>query len=175
MFRSFSLFLSVIALVFSSMAAPLAEPRDIHPSAAEVTVNMSRAPLRVLLEKGNFDGGRLIRAAPVESVKFGKRGLWLVRPAKEFKNVSEIIGYLNSIGLEPAGYRELLEFAVQMPNFLKNSEAVYALGSPVELPSGAVSWQYYGMKDDKRFLSDVVEGEGWPINSYYLAKRKPAK
>ena len=83
MFRSFSLFLSVIALVFSSMAAPLAEPRDIHSSAAEVTVNMSRAPLRVLLEKGNFDGGRLIRAAPVESVKFGKRGLWLVRPAKD--------------------------------------------------------------------------------------------
>jgi hypothetical protein len=175
MFRSFPLCLLVIAFVFSPSAISSAEPRDIHSSASEVPVNISRTPLLVLVKKGNFDGGVSVRATPVESIKFGKRELWLVRPATEFKDASEIIGYLNSIGLEPAGYHELLELAVQKPDMLKNGEAVYALGSPAELPSGAVSWQCYGMKDDKRFLSDAVDGAGWPINSYYLAKRKPAK
>jgi len=159
-----------------SGAAASVELQGIHANAVPAMVTMSRMPLRVLVEKGEFEGGRLIRATPVESVKkFGKRELWLVRPAKEFKGVSEIIGYLNSIGLEPAGYRELLEFAIQVPNFLKNGEVVYALGSSASLQSGVVAWQYFGMKDGKRFLSDVVDGEGWPIKSYYLAKRKLAK
>ena len=175
MFRSFPLFLLVIALVFSPSAVSSADSPDNHSSASEVTVNMSRTPLRVLIEKGNFDGGHRVRATPVESIKFGKRKLWLVRPAVEFKDASAIIGYLNLIGLEPAGYRELLELAIQKPDMLKNGEAVCAFGSPASLQSGVVSWQCYGMKDEKRFLSDAVEGDGWNGNSYYLAKRKPTK
>jgi len=175
MFRSFSLFLSVIALVFSPAAISSAEPRVIHPSATEVEVNIGRTPLHVLIEMGNFDGGVSVRETPDKSIKVGKRELWLVGPAKEFKDVSAIIGYLNLIGLEPIGYHELVVFAIQKPDMLKNGEAVCALGSPASPQSGAVSWQCYGIKDGKRFLSDGVGGEEWPINSYYLAKRKPAK
>lgn len=101
--------------------------------------------------------------------------MWLVRPAKEFKDVSEIIGYLSSIGLDPVGYHELLEFAIQKPKLVAKGETVYALGSPAALPSGSISWQCYGVNDAGRFLSDVVQGDSWSADSFYLAKGKLAK
>jgi hypothetical protein len=173
--RSFYSFFLAFSLVFSSArAAPDASP-IIHPIIGKFKVLLSRSPLNVLIERGKFEGGHRVRALPVESVKLGKTELWLVRPAKEFKNAPEIVGYLNSIGLEPVGYRELLEFTIQEPKLLAEGETVYALGSPAAFMCGTVSWQYVGLKDDRRFVSDTVESEGWPANAYYLAKQKPAK
>jgi|GEM_PF-3134306 hypothetical protein len=175
MFRYCSLFLLAIAFVSSSVLAAPTASRTARSSASEITVNISRTPVRKLIEEGKFEGGHRVRVIPGESIKPGKRQLWFVRPAKEFKSVVEIVGYLNSIGLEPAGYRELLEFAIQEPNILVEGETVYALGSPAKLTSGADSWQCVGTKDNRRFVSDTVEGEDRPTNAYYLAKRKTTK
>jgi hypothetical protein len=172
MLRSFSSCLLAFALVSSTVYAAAAEPRSGHQSASKFTISMSRTSLRKLIEKGDFDGGHRVRALPIESVRFGKSELWLARPGREFKNVSEIVGYLNSIGLEPVGYRELLEFTIQEPKILADGETVYALGSPAAFMNGTVSWQCVGLKDGRRFVSDTVEGEGWPANAFYLAKRK---
>jgi hypothetical protein len=174
MFRSFSLYFLAFMPVFSAVAASSAEPQRVHATAVPITIVMSRSTFSALIKKGNFDSGRCIRAMPAESVKFGKRDLWLVHPAREFKDVSEVVAYLNSIGLEPAGLREMLELAVQKPELLKNGETVYAFGSPAKLPSGEVSWQCCG-KDEKGrfFLSDVVKDDGRKTDPYYLAKRIP--
>lgn len=171
MLRSFSSCLLAFALVFSSVYDASAEPQTGHQSARKFTVRLSRMSLRRLIEKSDFEGGRRVRVTPIESVKFGKNELWLARPAKAFKTASEAVGYLHSIGLEPVGYRELLEFAIQEPKTLAEGETIYALGSPAVFMSGVVSWQCVGIKDGRRFVSDTVESEGWPANAYYLAKR----
>ncbi len=154
-----------------------AEVTRNQPAAAVNTVNVTNDPLKQLEGQGRFDIIQM-SAPPAEwpEQTFGPTKLILVRFAKEFNSYLDILSELQVRGMMPANYRELLCYAAQAPAAYKGKFTVVAFGSSVEMPSGKISWQSYGVNNTgKRFLFYVVEGDGWPEEFLYLAKYQPPK
>jgi hypothetical protein len=167
MIRSCSLILAASFLAFASTAEAGA---SLAPIPYEV--NISHDSFDKLIELGKFDVKEVDGAVTDDpQQEYGKSILYLVNFGKEFASYADVLKGISAKGMVPGTCRDLLAYAAQVPKNREDHRRIIAFGSPVNLPSGTLSWQAYGVNEsNERFFFPVVEGEGWPSNFFYLAK-----
>ena len=168
MARSRSLILSAAFLAFASSAEAGA---GLAPIPSDV--NITHDPLSTLVEQGKFDVVQMngvIMDDPDQ--EYGRTTLYVVTFGAKFASYTGALKAISERGMVPGTCRDLLSYAAQVPKDRNDHRRIIAFGSPMNLPSGTLSWQAYGVNEShERFFFHVVEGDdGWPSDFFYLVK-----
>ncbi len=160
----------ILVLMFS--AELRAEKRAVKiPQKIEI----SRTPLGTLIEQGGFD---IVNVEPAldaqEDRGYGQIELFLIDFGRRFPSPRAVIAEIRALGLAPASYRDLLEYARTTRRSNAVPWRIVALGTPIKRPGGLFEWQACGVnRSRQRFLERVPQYQEQPPDSFYLAKLPP--